>query len=188
MPKVKIDKIPFGPFPAVLAGAEVDGKPNYATIGAYGVVCQEPVLYISLKDSHRTAAGVRENGFFSANIPSAELVQKVDYCGTVSGNTTDKSAVFTSFYDAAGKAPMIAECPMNFLCRVVKTIPLYGFEMFIGEIVAAYVSDRCLTDGRPDTKKIDPLAMTSGGNYWDLGRPVGAIFKEGAKYRETGKP
>ncbi|NRZ58483.1 hypothetical protein DZE42_001622 [Clostridium beijerinckii] len=49
MTKKKIANIPFGPFISVLAGATVNGKTNYATIGAYGVVSQKNVLYISLK-------------------------------------------------------------------------------------------------------------------------------------------
>lgn len=61
--KKKIANIPFGPYITVLAGATVSGKPNYATLGAYGVVSQKPVLYISLKNSHYTTAGVRETGY-----------------------------------------------------------------------------------------------------------------------------
>lgn len=62
MNKKKIANIPFGPYITVLAGATVNGKPNNTTIGAYGVVSQKPVLYISLKNSHCTTAGVLENG------------------------------------------------------------------------------------------------------------------------------
>jgi flavin reductase (DIM6/NTAB) family NADH-FMN oxidoreductase RutF len=181
MPKVRIKNIPFGPFPVVLAGADVKGRPNYTTIGAYGVVSQEPVLYISLKDSHYTTTGVLENGYFSVNVPSSNLVQKTDYCGIATGNKTDKSKVFTSFYDKAGKAPMIVECPLNFLCKVIKTIQIYDFKMFFGEIIAAFADARCLSASKPDTKKIDPMIITSGGNYWTIGRPVGTIFKEGKR-------
>ncbi len=109
MEKVKIANWPVGPFPVALAGAHVNGKPNYATVGACGVVCQEPVLYVSLKHSHYTTAGVRDNGYFSLNIPSDNMVQKTDYCGIVSGGLADKSPVFASFYDDIGKAPMIEE-------------------------------------------------------------------------------
>jgi hypothetical protein len=45
--KIKNKTYPIGPFPTVPAGADVNGKPNYATVGACGVVCLEPVLYIS---------------------------------------------------------------------------------------------------------------------------------------------
>ena len=44
MSKVKVKNYPMvSPTPVVLAGAEVGGRPNYAAVGAFGVVCIEPV-------------------------------------------------------------------------------------------------------------------------------------------------
>lgn len=178
MGKVKISNIPFGPFPTVLVGADVNGKPNYATLGAYGVVSMKPVLYISLKSTHYTTQGVKENGYFSVNIPSANLVKETDYCGIVSGKTTDKSNVFTPFYDDLGKAPMISECPINYLCKVIQTIPIFDFEMFLGEIVAVYANEQCLKDGRPNPIEINPIIMMNT-DYCDLNQVVGTLFKDG---------
>ncbi len=176
MTKKRIENIPFGPYITVLAGATVNGKPNYATIGAYGVVSEKPVLYISLKNSHYTTAGVLQNGYFSVNIPSSDEVEKTDRCGTVSGNTVDKSTVFKSFYDEAGDAPMICECPVNYLCRVIQTIPIFDFTMFLGEIVAVYAKEECLENGKPDALKVKPTIMMTSG-YFDLKNKVGAIFQ-----------
>jgi flavin reductase (DIM6/NTAB) family NADH-FMN oxidoreductase RutF len=178
MPKVKLPNIPFGPYPTVLVGAEVDGKPNYAPVGAFGVASQNPVLYVSLKSTHYTTRGVRDTGFFSANLPSPDLVVPTDYCGLVSGHKTDKSAVFTSFYDELGRAPMISECPLNYLCKVVQTIPVFDFEMFLGEIIAVYAQEDCLTNGRPDPSKVNPLIMMYP-SYYSLGQAVGPVFKSG---------
>ncbi|SHI28073.1 flavin reductase family protein [Desulfosporosinus lacus] len=178
MARIKIQNRPFGPFPTVLVGADVNGKPNYATLGAYGVVCMKPVLYISLKSTHHTTLGVKENGYFSVNIPSAELVQKTDYCGMVSGKTTDKSNLFTPFYDEIGKAPMISECSLNYLCKVIQTIPIFDFEMFLGEIVAVYGNEQCLTNGKPDPIKINPIIMMDS-YYCDLNQAVGNVFTAG---------
>jgi flavin reductase (DIM6/NTAB) family NADH-FMN oxidoreductase RutF len=176
MSKTKIANIPYGPYITVLAGASVNGKPNYATLGAYGVVSQKPVLYISLKNSHHTTAGVIENGYFSVNIPSSDDVEKTDYCGTVTGNKTDKSNIFQSFYDEAGNAPMIKECPVNYLCKVIQTIPVFDFTMFLGEIVAAYANEECLENGRPNALKIKPTIMMDSG-YFDINDRVGSIFQ-----------
>jgi flavin reductase (DIM6/NTAB) family NADH-FMN oxidoreductase RutF len=183
MGKIKIQNRPVGPFPTVLAGADVHGRPNYATVGACGVVSQDPVLYVSLKSTHYTTSGVKENGYFSVNLPSTDLLQKTDYCGSVSGRTTDKSNVFTSFYDELGQAPMISECPLNFLCKVIQSLPILGFEMFFGEIVSVYASEHCLTDGQPDAKKIDPIILV-GGSYLQLGQTIGAVFRAGASNSE----
>jgi flavin reductase (DIM6/NTAB) family NADH-FMN oxidoreductase RutF len=178
MAKKKIANIPFGPYIAVLAGATVAGKPNYATLGAYGVVSQQPVLYISLKNTHHTTAGVIENGFFSVNIPAAAAIAKTDYCGIVSGRETDKSGLFEAFYDEAGNAPLIKECPVNYLCKVIRTIPIFDFTMFLGEIVAAYADEDCLDGGQPDALKVSPTVMMAAG-YFDLKDRIGSVFKAG---------
>lgn len=183
MKKVKIQNVPFGPFPTMLVGADVNGRPNYATVGACGVVSLKPVLYISLKSTHFTTSGVKENGCFSVNIPPVDLVQKTDYCGIVSGHIVDKSNVFTPFYDELGKAPMISECSMNILCKVIRTIPMFDFDFFLGEIVAVYINEQCLTNGKPDPLKINPIIMM-GGSYCDLGQVVGTAFKEGKAFKK----
>jgi flavin reductase (DIM6/NTAB) family NADH-FMN oxidoreductase RutF len=166
------------PTPVVLAGAVVNGKPNYATIGAFGVVCKGPIFYISLKDTHYTTIGVKGTGYFSVNIPSVDMIQKTDYCGLVSGRTIDKSHLFTSFYYDVGNAPMISECPMNFSCKVIQTFPVCGFEMFLGEIVSTFINKDCLTGDTPDPLKINPTLLM-GFNYYNLGQPAGAVFKQG---------
>lgn len=147
-------------------------------------MCQDPILYVSLKDNHYSTQGIRETGFFSVNIPSPDLVQKTDYCGVVSGREIDKSGIFTSFYDERGEAPMIRECPLNFLCKVVQSVLVSGFEMFLGEIVAAYIDDQCLTEGKPDPLKINPMLMM-GTHYYSLGSTVGTIYQEGMIYKKV---
>jgi flavin reductase (DIM6/NTAB) family NADH-FMN oxidoreductase RutF len=184
MIKKKIANIPFGPYVTVLAGSTVNGKPNYATIGAYGVVSQKPVLYISLKNSHCTTSGVVESGFFSVNIPSADFIEKTDFCGRISGNKIDKSNVFESFYDEVGNAPMIKECPVNYLCKVIETIPIFDFTMFLGEIVAAYGNKDCLENGKPDALKVNPTILMDTG-YFDLKSRVGSVFQACSGYLEN---
>ena len=184
MQKQRIANIPFGPYCTALAGALVDGKPNYATIGAWGVVSQKPVLHCSLKNTHHTTAGIRETGFFSINIPSAAMAAQADACGIVSGGQKDKSRLFHSFYDDADTAPLIEECPLNYLCRVIRTVEVFDFTMFLGEIVAAFADPGCLTDGRPDAEKTDPLFMLHTA-YFGASRRVGTVFEAGRALAET---
>ena len=86
--------------------------------------------------------------------------------------------------DELGKAPMISECPLNFLCKVINSVPISGFEMFFGEIISVYINDQCLTEGKPDPLKINPLLMM-GTNYCNLGQVVGTIYKEGSVYKKS---
>ena len=180
MGKVKIKNQAVGPFPGMLVGALVDGKPTYTAVGAGGCACLAPVLCVSLKDSHYITPGIVASGYFSVNIPGTHLVRELDYCGLVSGWETDKSALFTAFYDEAGDAPMIEECGLSFLCKVCATQEIQGFTMFFGDIVAAYASEDGLTDGLPDPAKLDPVIMM-GFQYCGLKGSVGRPFAEGKK-------
>lgn len=180
MKKIKLTNRPVGPFPTMLVGATVDGGHNYTTVGAGGCACLEPVLCVSLKDTHHSTKGIIQTGCFSINIPSPALLEKTDYCGLFSGRDVDKSALFTPFFDAEGNAPMIEECTLNFLCRVCDTKEIRGFTMFFGDVVAAFVDEDCLTDGKPDPLKIDPIIMM-GFSYCSLKDVVGHPFAEGKK-------
>jgi flavin reductase (DIM6/NTAB) family NADH-FMN oxidoreductase RutF len=166
------------PFITALIGAKVNGKPNYTAVGAYGVVSMKPVLYTSLKTTHYTTLGIKQNGYFSINIPSSDIIDKTDYCGIVSGNVKSKSNIFTAFYDKAGDAPMISECNINYLCKVIRTIPIFDFEMFLGEITAVYVNKRCLTDNKIDLVKINPTVLMDNF-YCDIGKKIGEVFNLG---------
>jgi len=181
MPKIKVRNLPLVlPIPTVLAGAVVDGKPNYSAIGNCGIInFAPPVIYISSIKSHYTNRGIRENGVFSVNLPSVDLVREVDYCGLVSGSKTDKSGLFATFYGATEKAPLIVECPVNLACRVSKTVEVYNMDVFFGEVVEVYVNEDCLTDGQPDPAKIRPLVYGLDNIYRDVGAVVGKGYSAG---------
>jgi len=179
MAKVVVGKMSVGTAPTVIAGAIVDGKANYLTLGGFGgMSINPPMVYITLNKAHYTNSGIKENGYFSVNIPSADMAVKTDYVGLVSGRDTDKSGVFTSFYGSVKKAPMIEECPVNMLCMLYKVVDLPNNDVFIGEIVETHVSAECMSGKVPDMKKINPMLL-AGGSYWSLGDIVGTAFKDG---------
>ena len=178
--KVKLENQPIGPFPAMIVGAMMNGKPTYTTVGAGGCACLEPVLCVSLKKTHYITEGITQTGYFSVNIPGATLVKEMDFCGIASGWDVDKSGLFKSFFDTAGGAPMIEECPLNFLCKVCDSKEIRGFTMFFGEIIAAFVNEDCTTQGKPDPIKVDPIIMM-GYSYCGLKSVIGQPFAEGKK-------
>lgn len=184
MAKVKTDTLGF-PVPICVVGTMVKGRANYATYGSFGLLSPRPktYVYIGSQAPRYTNIGIKENGYFSVNIPSADQVQKTDYVGLVTGHTTDKSTVFKSFFGSVDKAPMIEECPVNMLCKLIKTADLPDRDIFFGEVLETYVDEKCVADGVLDFTKINPLLYTANapGNasYWTLGKIVGAAYKEG---------
>jgi len=180
MEKVMVGRITVGATPAVIAGAIVNGKPNFLTLGNYGGISPRPIplVYISVNKAHYTNAGIKEHGYFSVNWPSRNMVQKTDYVGLVSGKNVDKSGVFSVFYGSVDVAPMIEECPVNIVCKLFQTVDLPTQEIFIGEVVETFVNKDCCEDGKPVLKKVNPLLLGAGA-YWELGNKAGDAWKDG---------
>jgi len=126
--------------------------------------------------------GIEENKTFSINFPSAEMMEKTDYCGLVSGKDTDKAALFDVYYGELKTAPMINECPLSLECRLVTTVTNPTNNFYIGEIIASYTEEKYLTDDKPDIKKINPLLLTMPDNcYWTIGECAGNAWSCGKK-------
>jgi flavin reductase (DIM6/NTAB) family NADH-FMN oxidoreductase RutF len=176
------------PLPAVLVGANVDGKPNFSTYAWCGIVnSRPPMLSVSLRHRRYTLKGIKQNGTFSVNIPSVDLVKETDYCGIVSGRNTDKVAdcKFTIFYGKLANAPLINECSINLECHALHTLNLGTHNMVVGQIEEVYATDSCLTDGEPDITKIKPFLFVPEptDQYWNFGEPLGDAFKMGKQLR-----
>ena len=181
MSKVKTKVVPFS-VPICIASSNIKGRSNFATYGCFGLLSPRPTayVYIGSVDPHYTNIGIKENGYFGVNIPSVDQMKETDYVGLVSGNNTDKSTVFKTFYGKVDKAPLIKDCPINMLCKLTKTVDLPGRDIFIGEVIETYVNEECITNGKLDFEKINPLLFTSAdSSYRKLGDKVGLAYKEG---------
>lgn len=168
------------PMLTTLVGVNVGGKPNYITIAHVGIL-HYITISVSMHKGHYTNGGVKENGTFSVNIPSTQMVKVTDYCGMVSGKEVDKAALFTNFYGKLKTAPMIKECPASMECRLIQTLELPTHEIFIGEIVATYCDEEYLTQGKNiDLQKVDPILFSmSGARYFQLGREFARAWQVG---------
>lgn len=184
MPKIKIAENAFTyPMPMVIAGTSRDNRPNFMAVGwVTRVNFKPPMIGIALGKSHYTNNGIRESNAFSINIPGVDLLEKTDYAGLVSGSKMDKSMLFTVMTGESTGTPMIRECKVCMECRLVQVVDLPTNEIFIGEIINAYIDDDCLTDGKPDVKKIEPFTLTMPDNhYWSIGKELGRAWGIGSK-------
>jgi len=170
--------------PTTLVGANVNGKPNYITIAHVGIM-DHGSISLSMNKAHYTNAGIKENGTFSVNIPSVDMVKETDYCGLVSGKRTDKSQLFEHFYGELKTAPMIRECPINMECRLIQTVDFPRHDVFVGEIVETYCDEQCLTDGIVDLIQVQPIlfAMNDRG-YWKLGERFARAWSIGKELKD----
>ncbi len=178
----------YYPMPCWLVGTVVDGKPNYLAVAWFTMVNPKPpYVSVSLNKLHYSNRGLKENASFSINIPSAAMVEMLDYCGLVSGQKFDKSGLFETFYGRLKSAPMIRECACSIECRLVQTVEMPMEELFIGEIVSVYTEERYLTAGLPDLRKMNPLLLDMAQKrYVTLGTEVAPAWEVGKKLIRKG--
>ena len=170
--------------PVTLVGANVNGKPNFATVAWAGIACgKPPMISVALQQSRYTLKGIRQNMSFSVNIPSVDLVKETDYCGLVSGADTDKvkDCKFKVFYGDLENVPLIEQCPINLECEVQHILNLGSHSLVIGKIVQTHVTEDCLTDGKPDVRKINPIIYIPRPltGYESVGKKVATPFNAG---------
>jgi flavin reductase (DIM6/NTAB) family NADH-FMN oxidoreductase RutF len=176
------------PKPAFLVGADVDAQSNFLTVAWGGIACgSPPMVSVAIRKNRYTLKGIKQNMAFSLNVSSKDYVVETDYCGITSGSKTDKvvDCGFTVFYGDLAGAPMIEECPVNLECKVDRILNLGSHYLVIGKIMETHVSEDCLTDGKPDVRKIQPIAYITGqpGNYYSIGENVGEAFRIGKKLK-----
>jgi flavin reductase (DIM6/NTAB) family NADH-FMN oxidoreductase RutF len=186
MEKVSLGPRPFMPvMPAVLVGANVNGKPNYMTVAWAGVACMAPpMIAVAINKVRHTEKGIVENGTFSVNIPGAKDAAVTDHCGMVSGSKVDKSALFESFYGKLSNAPLIASFPVNIECQVRHTLELGSHNLHVGEVIDIHVSRECMSGDSPDLDKMDPILYSGAGSYARIGEVVGKAFSIGRGYKK----
>ncbi len=163
-------------------------------IGYVGGVDNTPPLIMISSVPHYTIKGIIENGTFSINIPSADQVIETDYCGLVTGKTTDKSEIFTTFYGELETAPMIEECPITCECKYLEKVELsIGIHtQYFGKVHQVYINDDLqkvyinnLHAGKNDIlSQVNPILLSSG-EYRTIGESenLGKSFRIGWSYK-----
>jgi flavin reductase (DIM6/NTAB) family NADH-FMN oxidoreductase RutF len=83
MNKVKMGKNNFVyPMPMVLIGTVVNDRANFMAVAWVSRVnFNPPMISVALGKTHYTNEGIHREKTFSVNIPSMELIEKVDCCG-----------------------------------------------------------------------------------------------------------
>ncbi|MGO9089193.1 MAG: flavin reductase family protein [bacterium] len=167
------------PTPVVLVTCvDEAGKPNIITLAWVGVVNSEPpMIGISIRPGRYSHACVKRSKEFVVNLPSEEMVRKVDACGVLSGRETDKfsSMGWKPVPGQKVKPPLIDESPVQMECKVKEILSLGSHDLFLGEVVALHVKEEVEKEkGRIDIAKTLPLVFCPGANeYWNLGKCIG---------------
>ncbi|MCE5185835.1 MAG: flavin reductase family protein [Planctomycetaceae bacterium] len=100
-----------------------DRKPNIMTIawGTIGEIWGRPVFIVLVRPSRHTFKLLAEREEFTVNVPSANLAKAAEHCGSVSGREHDKfkEMKLTAMTVAEADTPIIKECRIHYVCRVL---------------------------------------------------------------------
>lgn len=171
----------LSPVPAVVVSCgTMSEDANMLTIAWAGTVnSTPPMVSVSVRRERFSHDLIARSGEFVINLPSQDLVKKVDWVGVKSGRDVDKWAETGWTQEEADlvSCPLIKEFPINLECKVTQTIELPSHDMFLAEIVRVHIRED-LVDGKGQFHpEWAHLVSFSHGKYF--GMPKTSLLKIG---------
>jgi flavin reductase (DIM6/NTAB) family NADH-FMN oxidoreductase RutF len=175
------------PMPALLVAVKTgENSANILTIAWAGIVGgNPPMMALEIGGGHYSSPYIDREGNFTVNIPRSDQVVPADYCGLVSGKKDpNKPATcgWTMVPSTKVSSPMIAECPLNLECRIVRKVEAGKGMFYLAEIVETHVDESVLVGEKKvdvDARLLDPLIFTPDGAYYKLGERVAKAWDAG---------
>jgi flavin reductase (DIM6/NTAB) family NADH-FMN oxidoreductase RutF len=174
------------PVTLVSCGIEPPGTKGGANIWVVGVLGgpndDPPLLTISPRTNMYSYRLMNEHKQFVVNVPTAEMVREMEFCGTHSGIEANKWAVcgFTPVKGDVVEVPLIAECPVNFECVVERQLTFDRadgspgeHEVMIGRIVRVHAHDDCVVDGELQWDLVDTIYRARPRTWRAMGPVLG---------------
>lgn len=147
-----------------------EDKRNIATIAWHMPLSSEPPLIgIAVAKEHYTSELIMVSEEFTINIPNWPLLEKVIYCGSVSGKEKDKFGETGLTPEPPVKlveAPRVKECIGAIECELYETKEIGDHYLFIGQPVYAEAEEELFTDNAWDSAKAE-LIYHLGGKYFN---------------------
>jgi flavin reductase (DIM6/NTAB) family NADH-FMN oxidoreductase RutF len=180
------------PMPALLVAVKTgEGKANIVTIAWAGIVGgNPPMMALEIGGSHFSTPFIDAEGNFTVNIPRSGQAILADYCGLVSGKTDPNKPATCGFTMAPStkiSSPLIAECPINLECRIIRKLEAGKGFFYLVEIVETHVEESILVGEKKvdiDARLLDPLVFTPDGAYYKLGERVALAWDAGKALRK----
>lgn len=152
------------------------GKDDIVTLAWVGVAdSTPPIITAGIRPTRYSAGLINKSREFVVNIPTVSLLEKVDYCGSVSGFDVKKfeTTGLTREHASKVKAPMIKECPVNLECKLRRTILLGSHRLYLGEVLETHIEESIIdSKGGIDYEKAQPFVYNAR-EYWSMGKNIG---------------
>lgn len=172
--------------PAILVSARHAGVDDVmAASWACALDFAPPKLTVVLDKATRTRALVEGSGRFVIQVPTAAQLQLTHLVGTHSlADMPDKlaRAGVTLFDPEEHDLPFVAGCSAWLECRLIpEPHNQAAYDLFIGEVVAAWADVRVFRDGHWHFESADPslrsLHYIAGGQFYAIGESLKAAVE-----------
>jgi flavin reductase (DIM6/NTAB) family NADH-FMN oxidoreductase RutF len=103
-----------------------------------------PMVMVGIMPEKHSYLLLNREKEFGINVPRADQLELVRYCGKVSGRNTKKylEAKVTPRKGSVIRGYLIEECPLNLECVVVHQVDYQGsHQWFIGEVKAVHMDE-----------------------------------------------
>jgi flavin reductase (DIM6/NTAB) family NADH-FMN oxidoreductase RutF len=169
--------------PTVLVSAAHGGERNVmAAAWSMPLDFTPPKVAVVLDKSTHTRTLLLAGGTFALAVPPVALAALTHRVGSTSGRELDKFAADPSLKAEAGPvtgAPLVDGCIAWLECRRLPEPHIEAtYDLFLGEVVAAWADDRVYRDGRWSFDDADPslrsLHHVAGGHFLAIGERVDA--------------
>jgi flavin reductase (DIM6/NTAB) family NADH-FMN oxidoreductase RutF len=170
--------------PTVLVSAESGGRRNVmAAAWSMPLDFTPPKVAVVLDKQTFTRGLIEASGHFVLGVPSVGIVALTNHVGNVSGADEDKfgddghPGLARAEPGPATGAPLVEGCVAWLECRrIPEPHNEQAYDLFLGEVVAAWADDRVFRDGHWHFADADPSLRTlhhvAGGHFLAIGDEV----------------
>lgn len=161
--------------PTVLVSSAFNGRQNVmAAAWSMPLDFSPPKVTVVIDRNTLTRELVEGSGEFVLNIPTREQAQMTLAVGSKSGRESDKFSELgiATFAGAKVGAPLVDGCVGWLECRVIPEPQVQQrYDLFIGEIVAAWADVRAFKNGHWVFEEGGPRSIhyVAGGNFFETG-------------------
>lgn len=164
--------------PTVLVSATHAGVDNVmAAAWACALDFSPPKVTVVLDKIARTRRLVEGSGYFALQVPNLAQLQLTQAVGSQSlADDADKLARcgVELLHMEGFDTPLVSGCSAWLICKVInEPHNQQAYDLFIGEVVAAWADDRVFKDGHWQFEHADPqwrsLHYIAGGHYYAIG-------------------
>lgn len=162
--------------PTVLVSAQHEGVENVmATAWCCTLDFMPAKLTVVLDKSTFTRELIEKSGAFAIQIPVQTQAQLVLDMGKSRHEHPHKMDNVPLFYQDGSSTPLVSGCAAWLLCRLLPELHNQEkYDLFIGEIIAAWADDRIFSNGRWHFDEVSDewrtLHYVSGGQFYLIGK------------------